>query len=322
LLPEIHLINPMANINGGSENRTLSYYHELSQKADVNIWSEDAKSQAHIIGQPIQRITATEYPKSGTLIFVGCYFKVGDWLKQSKPKQILVVVNTPDVKGVHDFLHHLTQQNSLTPKLIFASEWLKSIMNLDGIIDLSPIDLKRFSPKQKENQQFTIGRLSREAIGKHHPSDLKVYHRAVKLGMQVRLMGANQLFALGKVPTNENITLLKIGSEPAEVFLHSLDCFFYRTHPSWTEPHGRVVTEAMACGLPLVCDKRGGYADFIKNGVNGFLFDGDDEAIEILNYLKQSPAICNKIGHAAHISMNHLMISRQGFMALALGKDA
>jgi hypothetical protein len=42
---------------------------------------------------------------------------------------------------------------------------------------------------------------------------------------------------------------------------------------------GRVVTEAMACGLPVVCHESGGYAEIIEHGRNGFLFDTQQEAL-------------------------------------------
>ena len=68
--------------------------------------------------------------------------------------------------------------------------------------------------------------------------------------------------------------------QKARLFLLELDCFFYRTSEKYHEAWGRVVTEAMACGLPIVCHDRGGYAEIIDHGRNEFLLDTQEEALE------------------------------------------
>ena len=47
--------------------------------------------------------------------------------------------------------------------------------------------------------------------------------------------------------------------------------------PSYSEPWGLVVNEAMACGLPIIVSEKCGCAiDLVKNGENGFLFSPDN----------------------------------------------
>lgn len=46
--------------------------------------------------------------------------------------------------------------------------------------------------------------------------------------------------------------------------------------PKWNEAFGNVVVEAMACGVPVVAYSRGGPAESIKDGINGFLVPPDD----------------------------------------------
>jgi glycosyltransferase involved in cell wall biosynthesis len=62
----------------------------------------------------------------------------------------------------------------------------------------------------------------------------------------------------------------------------------------------------MACGLPVVCHNRGGYVEWIDEGRNGFLFETQQEALEILLLLKEDPALCEKIGRAARRTAEEL----------------
>ncbi len=63
------------------------------------------------------------------------------------------------------------------------------------------------------------------------------------------------------------------GEELASAFA-SADAFIF---PSRTETLGLVLLEAMAAGCPVVAAARGGILDIVTDGVNGYLFDPDEE---------------------------------------------
>jgi glycosyltransferase involved in cell wall biosynthesis len=46
--------------------------------------------------------------------------------------------------------------------------------------------------------------------------------------------------------------------------------------PSWDEPFGLVVAEAMAVGKPVVVTNRGGVCDYVEDGLNGRLVEPRD----------------------------------------------
>lgn len=54
----------------------------------------------------------------------------------------------------------------------------------------------------------------------------------------------------------------------------SADAFIF---PSRTETLGLVLLEAMAAGCPVVAARSGGIPDIVQDGVNGYLFDPNDE---------------------------------------------
>lgn len=69
----------------------------------------------------------------------------------------------------------------------------------------------------------------------------------------------------------------------------SADAFVF---PSQTETLGLVLLEAMAAGCPVVAANSGGIPDIVSDGINGFLFDPEDEqgAIAAIQRLLANPA--------------------------------
>jgi glycosyltransferase involved in cell wall biosynthesis len=86
-----------------------------------------------------------------------------------------------------------------------------------------------------------------------------------------------------------------LGDELAEAFA-SADVFVM---PSCTETLGLVILEAMASGLPVVGARAGGIPELIEEGVSGFLFDNEGEAIEATRELLESPGLRRTVGSAA-----------------------
>ena len=69
--------------------------------------------------------------------------------------------------------------------------------------------------------------------------------------------------------------------------------------PSQTETLGLVVLEAMSSGLPVVAARAGGIPEMIEEGVSGFLFDQESQAIALLQDLLHCPEKRAEIGQAA-----------------------
>ncbi len=54
---------------------------------------------------------------------------------------------------------------------------------------------------------------------------------------------------------------------------------------NWPEPFGLVMTEAMACGTPVIAYNRGAVSEVIEHGVTGFIVDDLHEAIRAVDEL-------------------------------------
>lgn len=305
---EIHLVNPLWGALGGSVWRTVELYRLLSPHALVHVWSDatpDPKIAAII---PIETIDVARgsYPRGGTIVFVGVYHQPGDWVDLVRPRRAIVVYNILQPRELLAFMRRLFAAGMDNIEVVYASQGLKEKTKLKGIVEYSPIDIERFRPRPADRPRplraFTVGRLSRDDPRKHHADDLPLYKTLINAGCHIRLMGTGLEVASQQALPPE-IEVIPSGTESPEAFLHSLDCFIYRTGPEIWETFGRVIHEAMACGLPVVVHRTGGYTDHIRHNENGFIFDTNDEALAIINHLKNDAALRNQISTTARATL-------------------
>ena len=314
---QIHLISSLWRLHTGSALRTLHLFDELKDHADVHLWTERPSVPQEIRKKyPVKRIVPErfEFPKTGTFVFVGSFSPIGPWHRYTYPRRVVLVHNS-DKATARRFrrkLRQLSKGGRREVEVVYASELSKrSAGNHPGFVQASLIDLNRFvpsaskKPSESASAGFTVGRLSRTDYFKHHPDDPALYRQLVDHGCRVRIMGPSPHLE-ARLSGLQSIELLPAYAQDARLFLQGLDCFFYRTSENFLEPSGRVVTEAMACGLPVVCHNQGGYTEWIDDGRNGFLFDTQQEALEILLKLKEDPALRERVGKAARRSAEEL----------------
>ena len=163
---------------------------------------------------------------------------------------------------------------------VFNSDFQRRLLHLNGEIHPSPIDIQQFAPaarppggssRHRSNQQGYTGEIS-----SRRRFDIFRFCRR-------RMHGP---FAGRDVFASSVCWHRCSGLFRQEMSLRRNFCRDWTSSiialGTFVETFGRVVVEAMACGLPGVCHSHGGYADWIRHGDNGFLFDTGDEARGIL----------------------------------------
>lgn len=304
----------MQKFEGGTTWRTLTLFEELRNISKVSLWSEREPNPKIRERYPIKQIDLKRlrFPETGTFVFVGVHSPAGSgaWLPYARPRRTILVHNNFETAKFQEKLRQLSNSGRREVEVVYASELVRRTVDHPGSIEVSPIDINRFAPSASKPSDstaadFTVGRLSRAVPKKHHPEDPALYRRLVEHGCHVKIMGATPSLR-AELSNLESVTLLPALTQEAPLFLRSLDCLFYRTSDEWPEPWGRVVIEAMACGLPVVCRNHGGYVDAIDHGCNGFVFDTQQEALEILLRLKEDLKLRESIGRAARKTVEEL----------------
>lgn len=298
----LHLFSDFRSLGGGELHAVE--LARLLGPARCQVWGNCAQPLAFgdLTVQPVRPFQGA-FPRGGTLVLIGAYSQPGPWLAHARPRRLILVCNTSQPQEFYTRIAQLRGETGLEVELAYVSEALRQAMLLPGRLAISPIDLQRFSPAAALPEgSLVLGRHSRDILAKHHPGDVSLYRQLSLQGAAVRLLGGSCLAPhLG--PDAGGVTLLPAGAEAPETFLRGLNCFFYRTDPgALVEAGGRVVQEALACGLPVVAGRQGGYAEWIEPGENGFLCDSQEEALAHLQTLAADHALRRRLSRGARQS--------------------
>lgn len=303
----IHIINPMRNI-GGSELRAISLYRMLRRFARVTIWTDGDAHPELARMAPIRRIALgrLSFPHSGTFIFVGAYFEVRRWWQLARPTRTILLYNILNRRRLQHMLDRLRLGGKHDVELVYASDLLRTDAGLPGVVEDSPIDLDLYKPRQPAAaatpRRFVAGRASRDELLKFSELDPPLFSELARRDIEVRIVGGTCL--ADRIAPHPRISL-RAALPPPELpaFIRELDCFVYRTSANLIEAYGRVIAEAMACGVPPIVGSSAGIARYIEQGVNGFVADSNDEAVDFIMRLKSDAALQARIGAAARDTM-------------------
>lgn len=190
-------------------------------------------------------------------------------------------------------------KNGLIDVVLYTSKFNRDCLE-PGYIDANPaieshivgnyIDPKTFPFKERNNQQFTIGRLSRPDHEKY-TADFPVFYESLELNNpRYRAMAWNKDVA-NRYKWHyfgPEWDLLEAEAETSLDFLYSLDLFVYRLGKTFRESWGRSTVEAMLTGCVPVVPIGHNFDEFIVQGVTGFMCKTFEEFRRVCQELQRN----------------------------------
>jgi glycosyltransferase involved in cell wall biosynthesis/cytochrome c-type biogenesis protein CcmH/NrfG len=306
--PTIHVVNKFEQVSGGSELHALDVAQKLGKHARVKLWAPETPHPAFSKRFGVQGIEPGQghVPHDGIIVLIGVYFDVASWISWSRPKRVIILYNTFEAPLLFKRISEIHVKTGVKPELLYCSDMMGEEVGLPGFFEPSPIDIDLFVPAAipAPKGRFVLGRHSRDVMEKHHPEDWRIYQAVAEEGGHSSLLGGTCMKDV--FPPLKNTDYLPARSEGIVPFLQSLDCYLYRTS-TWIEPWGRVVIEAMACAVPVLASRVGGYAQVIEHDVNGLLFDTTEEAVALVRALARDPARRQRLGQAGRRTAEQLL---------------
>jgi hypothetical protein len=134
-----------------------------------------------------------------------------------------------------------------------------------------------FEPQMRHAAaDFVVGKLARPDLGKWPKSLWEIYGRIQHPRLRAIIMGVDDDTAkwMGAAPGWAEV-LPPMAMPPREFYrrLHCLMPINFSVEENWP----RIGLEAMACGVPIVAPRVGGWCDMITHGENGFLASSAEE---------------------------------------------
>jgi len=161
------------------------------------------------------------------------------------------------------------------------------------------------APTPRAGEPYHVGRISRPHKEKF-PADLwetfAMLHRRHPIEAHVLGWSADAERKCGPPPQWARV--YPPGSLTAGELLPNLHALVQMTDPAGpAENWPRVGLEAMAAGVPIVADHRGGWKEMLQDAHNGFLVDSPADAVDRLDALLHFSALRHAIANAAHFAM-------------------
>ncbi len=228
------------------------------------------------------------------LVWVGC-------MTYPQPKEFRQYKRSGKLFDAYVFQSNY-QRGVLEPHLAKYGYQPRQGHTIRGAFDL---DAFPFNPNENASI-FTIGRLSRLAVDKFSRDTWQVYQQiADRTPTAARVMAWQRRLgrAVGHPP--DWVETLGPCAESPQEFLSSLSCLV-QLNGTAVENWPRVGLEAMATGVPIIADNRGGWCEMLEHGRTGFLCHTPYHVVRYAVHLAEHFGDWVKIRHNARKAVERL----------------
>jgi glycosyltransferase involved in cell wall biosynthesis len=261
---------------GRNEDRPLDLLYALDSLFVVNSDSKNFTTASYWLGQSGKHKTIVDLKRIRQVNFIFNFL-------------ISPSISLPTLKP------HISDIRILTTNSKFFNEISKqdryeSVRPYPRMIIESPIDYESIKAEKTSSNEIRLGMHSLPVDSKWNADFPSLIHE-VNAEYQVKwdFMGMPRELA-ARIKAS-NITLRKEFSVSVKEYLSGLDLFCFYGSFSREEPWSRAVAEALTSGCPVISTNRGGNADQIIHGNNGFLCSNHDDFRKSIKMLLDNPDI-------------------------------
>lgn len=207
----------------------------------------------------------------------------------------------------------------LSPSRYLADTYIRAGFSWHRIRQLwNGIDTKKYAHiEKKHSEKFRIAFVGH--FGKHKGIDLLIQAVAMlkKKNIEIELAGNGEESENYKKLASELGILSQIRFwgrlDNAEMSRLFAETDVYCLPSVWPENQPVSITEAMACGIPVIASDLGGNRELVRHGINGFLFcPGDDQDLaEKIRTLMDDESLRKSFGDAGKEMISRYDISNQ-----------
>jgi len=155
------------------------------------------------------------------------------------------------------------------------------------------------APAAKKREVFLLGRHSRPVHFKFPVNFFDIYEILDIPGLEIRVLGGD-IF----IPYEETIKKHKkkkyvfypFNSMKTTEFLDSLDLFVYTVHKSSCDAFSLCIIEALARGIPVIVERKGGNVEQVIEGETGYLCDSREDFKRYIEELYRNPQKREEMG--------------------------
>lgn len=283
------------------------------------VWAVDGDGSDRVGAHRTRRVDGGTgaVPRGGIHVYAGVDFDCAGWIERADAERVIVFCQSAAPTRYLDQLRSLARDGARALELVFVSRAMANRFGPGHAVLPPLLDVATFEPASTREPivydewlieapvPWPVGIVGQNMRSPCEPTDGDLVRTLGGIAGHLHIYDPGGFrYLLGGSATTRFFERRSAG---LEAFLAGLRCYVHRTAVWWQETAGRELYGAMALGLPVLCPRDSIHAERIEHGVDGFLYQSDDEAARYVSDLRRAPAMAAAVGRAARAKVRTLL---------------
>lgn len=310
----LHVVGP-ANDVTGEETWLMRRLQDLLAPLDPECWNAPAALarppgwcalDSHRIDPPSGR-----RPRGGRVVLTGVASDLDAGLRDPIG-EVMVFVQGGAPSTWLERLRRIAADGARSVTLVFDSHARARRFGLARHVLPPPIDAQEFAAVRESALPRGSDPLRVAVVGQDRrrvviDDDAEHLRSVAERAGHLAVLDPGPLrYALGMM---RSVACVPRDEEAMVSLLARSDVYLHRVRPWWTE-EPRALFAAMLLGVPVICRRDSMYAEYVSDGVDGWLYDDEAGALRIVDTLRADVARAAAAGRAARAKASRLFEPR------------